>query len=364
MSFHIVTWFKKLRRWSQLNKLKDNRIIKPAWDAMDFFLKGSSEVTLGGPHIREAMDIKRYMIFAVIALLPSAGSAVYYYGIKAFWMIILSYVFGITTEWIFAIFKKDEIHEGIFVTCMIYPLTLPPTIPLWMLAVGIVFGVFFGKEVFGGTGRNIFNPALVGRLFITIAFPFQMASNWVNPMISKGHFFTMDFSTIPDAITTATPLVFLKAGEPMLFSVRELLLGAVPGTIGETFRLGIIIAGILLIITKISSWRIPVTYLATVVILAAIGHALMPEAVYAPINQILTGGLLYGAFFMATDPVSSPYTNKGKIIFGIGLGVLTVMIRSFSGYTEGVMFSIILMNAFGPLIDSTVLDAKFKPLSD
>lgn len=347
-----------------MSKFTENRIVKPAWEAIDFFLKGSPEVTSSGAQIRDGMDIKRYMILAVFALLPSAGAAIYYYGIKAFWMIFLSYVFGVTTEWIFAIAKKDEIHEGIFVTCMIYPLTLPPTIPLWMLAVGIVFGVFFGKEVFGGTGRNIFNPALTGRLFITIAFPFYMASNWANPLLTKGHFFTTDFSTIPDAITSATPLVFLKTGAPMLFSIKDLLLGAAPGTIGETFRLGIIIAGILLIVTKVSSWRIPVTYIATVLIVSTLGHWIMPDSVVSPMYQLLTGGLLYGAFFMATDPVSSPYTNMGKIIFGIGLGVLTVVIRSFSGYTEGVMFSIILMNAFAPLIDSTILESKFKPLSD
>jgi RnfABCDGE-type electron transport complex D subunit len=347
-----------------MSKFKENRIVKPAWEALDFFVKSSPEVTSSGSHIREGIDIKRYMIFAVFALLPSASAAVYYYGIKAFWMIFVSYLFGITTEWIFAIVKKDEIHEGIFVTCMIFPLTLPPTLPLWMVAVGIVFGVFFGKEVFGGTGRNIFNPALTGRLFITIAFPFYMASNWADPLKTQGNFFTMDLSTIPDAITTATPLSLLKAGEPMLFSMKELLLGAAPGSMGETFRLGIIIAGIFLIVTKISSWRIPVTYIGTVLILSFIGHALFPDAISAPHYQLLTGGLLYGAFFMATDPVSSPYTKLGKVIFGIGLGLLTILIRSFSGFTEGVMFSIILMNAVGPLIDSTVLDSKFKPLSE
>lgn len=349
---------------SNLNKFKENRVVKPAWEAIDFFLKGSSEVTAGGPHIRDGIDIKRFMIFAVFALLPSAASAIYNYGIKAFWMIVLSYVFGISTEWIFAIVKKDEIHEGIFVTCMIYPLTLPPTIPLWMLAVGIVFGVFFGKEVFGGTGRNIFNPALVGRLFITIAFPFYMASNWADPLATRGHFFTMNFNMIPDAITTATPLTFLKSGEPMAYSIWQLLSGAAPGSMGETFRLGIIIAGILLMLTKVSNWRIPVMYISTVLVLSGIGNILLPGYVAAPVYQVLAGGLLYGAFFMATDPVSSPYTNTGKIIYGICLGTLTVLIRSFAAFTEGVMFSIILMNAFGPLIDSYVLDAKYKPLSD
>ena len=148
----------------------------------------------------------------------------------------------------------------------------------------------------------------------------------------------------------------------MGYSMGQLLMGAAPGSMGETFRLGIIIAGVLLILLKVSSWRIPVTFISTVLILSAIGHMIYPDAIAAPVYQILTGGLLYGAFFMATDPVSSPYTNTGKIVFGLGLGLLTVLIRSFSGYTEGVMFSIILMNAFGPLIDSYVLEAKYKPL--
>ncbi len=345
-----------------MNKFKENRVVKPAWEAIDFFLKGSPEVTSNGPHIVDGIDIKRFMIFAVFALLPSAAAAVYYYGVKAILMIITSYVVGISVEWIFAIVKKSDIHEGIFVTCMIYPLTLPPTIPLWMLAVGIAFGVFFGKEVFGGTGRNIFNPALVGRIFITIAFPFYMASNWAEPMVTKGNFFTLDLATIPDAITAATPLTFLKAGEMFDYSMMDLLLGAAPGSMGETFRLGIIIAGIWLMVTRVASWRTPVSFLGTVFVLSFIGNLIMPDVITGPGYQLLTGGLLYGAFFMATDPVSSPFTKMGKIIYGVSLGTLTILIRSFSGYTEGVMFSIILMNAFGPLIDSYILDRKYKPI--
>lgn len=342
-------------------KLKENRVIKPAAVAIDYFLKGTEEVTFNGPHILDGIDIKRFMIFAVIALLPSAFSAMYRYGIKAFLMIFFSYLVGVSVEWVVAIVKKTEIHEGIFVTCMIYPLTLPPTIPLWMLAVGIAFGVFFGKEVFGGTGHNIFNPALVGRLFITIAFPFYMASNWADPALKSTGFMSMDFT---DAITSATPLVSLKAGMIPDYTVWQLLMGAAPGSMGETFRLGIIIAGIWLLWTKVSNWRTVVPYLTTVVVLSGILHIFMPTQVAAPIYQLLAGGLLYGAFFMATDPVSSPFTNWGKIIYGMGLGILTVVIRSFSGYTEGVMFSIILMNAFGPLIDSYVLDHMYKPVTE
>jgi Na+-transporting NADH:ubiquinone oxidoreductase subunit B/electron transport complex protein RnfD len=346
-----------------MNKFKENRIVKPAWEAIDFFLKGSPETNSNGPHMLDGIDIKRFMIFAVFALLPSAAAAIYYYGMRVILMIMVSYVVGISVEWIFAIVKRDEIHEGIFVTCMIYPLVLPPTLPLWMVAVGIAFGVFFGKEVFGGTGRNIFNPALVGRIFITIAFPYEMASNWANPLVTKGNFFTFDLSTIPDAITAATPLTFLKAGEALDYSIMDLLLGAAPGSMGETFRLGIIIAGIWLIYTKVAAWRTPTFFIGTVFVLSLIGNLVMPETIAAPTYQLLTGGLLYGAFFMATDPVSSPYTKMGKVIYGICLGALTILIRTWSGFTEGVMFSIILMNAFGPLIDSYILDRKYKPLS-
>lgn len=345
-----------------MSKFKESRIIRPAATALDFLVKGSSEVSGGGAHIRDGMDIKRYMIFVVFALLPSAFAAMHYYGIRALWMIVVSYVFGITTEWIFAIVKKSDIHEGIFVTCMIYPLTLPPTLPLWMVAVGIVFGVFFGKEVFGGTGRNIFNPALVGRLFITIAFPFYMASNWADPMVTRGNFLTTNLASIPDAITSATPLGMLKSGAVMEYGISDLLFGAAPGSMGETFRIGIIIAGLWLIATKVASWRTSLSFIGSAFIFASLGHLFMPQAVSDPVYQILTGGLLYGAFFMATDPVSSPFTKAGKIIYGICLGFFTVLIRAFSSSAEGVMFSIILMNAVGPLIDSYVLESKFKPL--
>lgn len=342
-----------------MSKFTENRIIKPAAEAIDFFLKGVGEVTSSGPHISDNIDIKRFMIFAVFALFPSLFSAIYWYGLRVILVVFVSYVVGVCTEWVFAIVKKDEIHEGIFVTCMIYPLTLPPNLPLWMVAVGIAFGVFFGKEVFGGTGRNIFNPALVGRLFITIAFPAYMASTWTDPTLTQGNWFNMN---LVDATTSATPLVFIKAGEALPYDWWDLLLGAVPGSMGETFRLGIILAGIWLIGTKVASWRIPTAYLTTVLVLSSIGSVLFPGYVAIPAYQLLTGGLLYGAFFMATDPVSSPFTNTGKIIYGIGLGLLTVLIRSFSGYTEGVMFSIILMNAFGPLIDSYIVDRQFKPI--
>lgn len=332
------------------DKLKNNKYLKPIINAGDFFFRGPDEVTTGAPHVVDHMDIKRYMSMVIIALMPSTLAALYYYGFRALAIILVSYIAGGMVEVLFAIFKGDEIHEGFLVTGLIFPLVLPPTLPLWIVAVGSIFGVLFGKEVFGGTGRNIFNPALVGRLFITISFPAFMSSMWQDP--------------ITDAISSATPLTFIKAGEVLPYSIMDLLMGSAPGSMGETFRLGIIIGGIFLLVTKIANWRIPVAYLGTVFVLTSIGQFIFPGQINGPVLSLLTGGLLFGAFFMATDPVSSPYTPTGKIIYGIGLGFFTVLIRSFSGYTEGVMFSIILMNAFGPLIDTFIVQKKYKPIEE
>lgn len=345
--------------FDKLYKMKSMKKFKPVIEAADFFLFGTDEVTSSAPHISDNIDIKRYMSFVILALLPSALASIYFYGLKAVAIILVSYIFGGLVEVLFAIFRGHEIHEGFLVTGLIFPLVLPPTIPLWVVAVGVVFGTFIGKEVFGGTGRNIFNPALVGRIFITIAFPVIMSAQWYEPFTSGlGGF--LHFA--PDTMTSATPLAAIKAGIEVPYSYLDMLLGRVPGSMGETFRLGIILGGIFLMVTKISNWRIPVSYLGTVAVLSSIGHMVMPEQIAHPALQLLSGGLLFGAFFMATDPVSSPFTKKGKWIFGICLGLLTVLIRSFSGYTEGVMFSIILMNGFTPLIDTIVLKTKYKPI--
>jgi len=263
-------------------------------------------------------------------------------------MIIVSYAAGGLVEVAFAMIRKKEIEEGFFVTGIIFPLVLPPTTPLWIVAVGVMFGVFFGKEVFGGTGRNVFNPALVGRLFITIAFPTIMTTFWQLP-----------FS---DAITSATPLTLYKTTQTTT-PYMDLLLGHnCAGSMGEIFRLGIIIGGIFLMFSKVANWRIPISYLVSVFIFAWIGNSALPTKVAPPVFQVLSGGLLYGAMFMATDPVTSPFTKAGKYLFGILCGLLTVLIRSFSGYVEGVMFSIVIMNAFTPLIDHILLVIKYKPV--
>ncbi len=281
----------------------------------------------------------------IIGLLPTTAASIYFYGLRAILVILVSYAVGGVVEVIFALVRRKGIEEGFLVTGLIFPLVLPPTVPLWVVAVGIAFGVFFGKEVFGGTGRNIFNPALVGRLFVTIAFPSIMSSSWQAP-------FT-------DAITSATPLSLYKSAGTIT-PIVDLLLGQTAGSMGELFRLGIILGGVFLILTKVSNWRIPVFYLGSVLFFSFFGSLVLPASIAPPIFQLLSGALLFGALFMATDPVTSPFTRAGKVVFGVLCGVLTVLIRSFSGYTEGVMFSIICMNALTPLIDHIAVELKYR----
>lgn len=322
-----------------------NNSFRPVLDALDAALFGTDKTTGAAPHMLDHLDIKRYMSFVIIALLPSAIASVLFFGLRVIAMFAVSYFVGGLIEVSFAIIRKKEIHEGFMVTGLIFPLVLPPTTPLWVVGVGIGFGVLFGKEVFGGTGRNIFNPALVGRLFITIAFPVIMTAAWRVP-------FT-------DAITSATPLTLYRS-ERIITPYTDLLFGQCAGSMGEVFRLGIIIGGLFLIFSKISNWRVPVSYLGSVLLFSLIGNTVLPAKVAPPLFQLLTGGLLFGSMFMATDPVSSPFTRAGKYSFGLLCGILTILIRSFSGYVEGVMFSIIIMNAFTPLIDHVVVTLKYR----
>ncbi len=318
---------------------------KPAFDAAEFALFYPSSRTEYAPHVRDALDIKRFMGTVILAMLPSLIAAIYFFGPRTLAMILVSYVVGGTVEVLFAAIRKSEIHEGFLVTGLIFPLTLPPGTPLWIVGVGIFFGTMFGKEVFGGTGKNIFNPALVGRMFITIAFPAPMTTLWKMP-----------FS---DAITSATPMSLFKT-QQIITPYVDLLWGNTAGSIGETFHIGIIAGGLFLMMTKISNWRIPLSYLGTVFIISYVGNMALPDTYAPPLFQILSGGLLFGAMFMATDPVTAPMTKIGKYLFGIFCGFLTVLIRALSGYVEGVMFSIVIMNAFTPLLDHIVLSVKYR----
>lgn len=351
--------------FDKLYKMESLKRFKPVIQMADDLLFGTAHVTKLAPHVVDNNDIKRYMTMVIVGLLPSTLASIYFYGLRALAIILTSYMAGAVVEIAFAIVKKEEVHEGFLVTGLIFPLVLPPTVPLWVVAVGVIVATFFGKEVFGGTGRNIFNPALVGRIFITIAFPVIMSAYWAEPFTTGGLGGFLKWSNI-DAMASATPLSTIKTGVKSFaelgYTPLDLLLGKAPGSMGETFRLGIIIGGIFLIVTKVADWRTPVAYLGSVAILAGIGNMFLPEIIAPPLLQLLTGGLLFGAFFMATDPVSSAYTKKGKWIQGICLGLLTVLIRSFTGYVEGTMFSIIIMNAVAPLIDTLVVQSKYKPI--
>ena len=331
-------------------------LFHPLIEAADTFFFGLPTVTKNGPFIRDHLNLKRYMITVVLALLPLLAAGIYFYGWRVLTLVIISYVFGLGTEVIFCMVRKHEINEGAFVTCLIYPLILPPTVPYWIAAVGIVVGIFFGKEVFGGTGKNIFNPAMVGRIFIAISFPVHMTSSWLEPIGGMWGGFVKYAGT---TITTATPLITYKTTS-ILTGISELMIGNIPGSIGETSKILIILTGMFLVFTKVANWRIPLAYIGSLAIFAYIGHALNPETFAPAWFQLLTGGLLFGAFFMATDPVSCPFTITGKWIFGIGLGILTLLIRVFSGYVEGVMFAIIFMNIFAPLIDEMILNKRYK----
>ena len=330
------------------------RLFKPAFDAIDNFLFSRSEVTSDAPHIRDHINLKRYMITVIISAFPAALASIYYFGWRSVAIIVTSYIFGVGTEWIFAAVRREEINEGAFVTCLLYPMILPPTVPLWIAALGIIFGTIFGKEVFGGTGKNLFNPALVGRIFIAMAFPSIMATRWYEPIQGTlGGFAAYS----PEGITSATPLINFK-GQGEITAYWKLFIGNVPGCLGETSKLLILLGGIFLMVTKVSNWRIPVTYLGSVAIISSVISPICPEKFAPPLFQLLSGGLLFGAMFMATDPVTCTMTIAGKWIYGSLLGVLTIIIRGLSGYVEGVMFAILLMNIFAPLIDNAVLSRK------
>lgn len=323
------------------------------------FFCGTHKTTPRGPHITDRFNISRYMSLVVIALLPCTIAGIYFYGLRVIAIIAISYFAGGLTEVIFATARKKPLSEGFLVTGLIFALILPSTIPLWMVAVGSAFGVFFGKEIFGGTGRNIFNPALVGRVFLRIAFPDQFTSVWQMPLVKGiGGFVTYT----ADAITAATPLMSFKATQQVT-GIWQVLSGTTPGCIGQPLGILIVVGGLFLIALKLIDWRIPLSYLLSAGIIALVMNILMPDKFAPPIFQLVSGGLLFGAFFMATEPVSAPLLLEARWIYGILLGILTIMIRGLSGYAEGVMFSILLMNAFAPLLDSLVIDFRFRKLS-
>lgn len=297
-----------------------------------------------GPHLKDRISTKRVMWAVAIALIPSGFAGAYIFGWKAIFITIVSIITAVATEaLILAVRKKDTraVYDGSAVlTGLLLAYNLPPGIPLWAPAAGAFFAIAIGKQVFGGLGHNIFNPALVGRAFLMISWPVYMTT-WQNPRWSV------------DAVTTATPLALAKHNEFDLLHVSnlDLFLGNRPGCIGEVCIIALLIGAAYLIIKKYITWHIPASYILTVALASWIFNGKGGFFTGDILFFMMSGGLILGAFFMATDYVTSPLSAKGKLIFGIGCGILTFVIRRFSGYPEGVSYAILIMNAAAPIID-------------
>ncbi len=348
------------------------KVFTPLFEATENFFFSPDTKTIVGPHVRNSMEIKRYMSMVIVSLIPCVLAAFYFFGWRIIPLIITSYVVGGIVEVIVACCRKEEIQEGFLVTGLLFPLVLPPDTPLWVCAVGVAFGVFFGKEIFGGTGRNLFNPAILGRCFVGLAYAPDMAG-WVEPgsgplgrMLDFWPFSFFWGASAPEAISTATPLVAYADGSSP--SYMEMFLGQTTGCIGETSTLAILIGAAILIFFKISNWRSTVATLISFSALSAIMYAIDQRSAdpqnFPPVQyHLLAGGIMFGSVFMVTDPVTSPATNAGRIIYGIIIGSVTVLVRNLGGFPEGMMFAILLGNVCAPLIDEVIIRMHVKKFS-
>ena len=342
-------------------------------DAFETFLRVPGTVTRKGAHIRDAVDLKRVMIIVVIALVPAALFGIWNTGYQTstlyglgwgFWMCfwkgflrvlplyIVSYIVGLGIEFASSQIRDEEVNEGYLVTGMLIPLIVPVDVPLWMLALAVAFAVIFGKEVFGGTGMNIWNPALLTRAFLFFSYPNSMSGSETWIAMRKGE----------TAVSGATPLALASEGGVSSLSgdasLWHLFLGDIPGSVGETSAIAILLGAVILIWTGVASWKIMVSSVAGALLvgwLGCLGGATDVPAYY----QLVLGGFLFGTVFMATDPVTSAQTECGKWIYGFLVGALAVTVRLFNpGYAEGMMLAILLMNTFAPLIDHCVVSAS------
>ncbi len=372
---------------------KDGKLeaLYPLYEAQDTFMFTPADVTEGSPHIRDSLDIKRTMITVILALIPCLLFGIYNAGyqhnvvnqvpdatfmthvIQGCWLVLpivlVSYAVGGLLEVLFCIIRKHEVNEGFLVTGMLFPLTLPPTIPLWQVAVGIAFGVVIGKEIFGGTGFNVLNPALTARAFLFFAYPAQISGDEVWTSV-------VDKANVIEGFTGATPLA-IAANTPQGHSVVEALndagftwwhmaRGLEGGSIGETSLIAIAIGAAILILTGIGSWRIMAGCVIGL-LLGSLAMNALPGEGFKSFTQLpfhyhlVLGGFLFGTVFMATDPVSAAATLKGKWIYGVLIGVLTVLIRVANpAFPEGAMLAILFMNVMAPTIDHFVVQAHIK----
>jgi Na+-transporting NADH:ubiquinone oxidoreductase subunit B len=369
--------------------------LHPLFDAADSFLFTSGKVTERASHVRDVIDLKRVMIIVVYALIPCIFMALYNTGLQAnialaktgaaslggwrgsmlsaigvslnpdsvidcmvhgalyfFPVYIVTFAVGGLWEALFASMRKQEISEGFIVTSLLFPLILPPDIPLWQAALGITFGVVVGKEIFGGTGRNIFNPALTGRVFLFFAYPAQISGDAVWIAV--------------DGVTRATPLAEV-ADPSMVLSVSwmDAFLGTIPGSMGETSTLACLIGAAILIVCGIASWRIMLSTAAGMFCLSAllyvIGSTTNPMLGLSPDWHLVLGGFAFGTVYMTTDPVTGAMTEKGKYIYGLLIGMLTVLIRAVNpAFPEGIMLAILFGNMFAPIIDRIFINANIQ----
>ncbi len=367
----------------------------PLYEAVDTLLYTSGKVTSKASHVRDALDLKRMMLTVIYALIPAIIMALYNTGFQSnigiasianyepqgwqqqfFLMLGLTFdstsilsnivlgalyffpIYFVTLavggfwEVLFAVVRKHEINEGFFVTSMLFPLILPPDIPYWQVALGISFGVVIGKEVFGGVGMNILNPALTGRAFLFFAYPAQISGDKVWAAV--------------DGMSQATPLSQFADNSMQLTSTWwDSFIGLIPGSMGETSALAILIGAAILIFTKIGSWRVMLSVVVGMVLMAftfnLVGSDTNPMFAVTPAWHFVLGGFAFGAVFMATDPVTATFTNTGKYYYGFFIGVLVVLVRVVNpAFPEGMMLAILFMNVFAPIIDRFVIKGNIK----
>ncbi|MBT8259632.1 MAG: NADH:ubiquinone reductase (Na(+)-transporting) subunit B [Bacteroidia bacterium] len=392
---------------SKLHTLKEKykgKKMAPAFNALHTFLYLPNDTTHGGTHIKVADDLKRTMNIVILAMIPCLIFGMFNAGYQhylalgeieaasgflgdTFWtldnfiiglikilpLVIVSYGVGLGIEFLFAIIKGHEVEEGYLVTGMLVPLIVPVDLPLWMLAVAVAFGVVLGKEVFGGTGMNILNPALTIRAFLFFAYPTWMSGDkvWVHGAVERAN--QISEGAALDSISGETILGSYAQNQEIAYSLADMFYGLIPGSVGETSKILIIIGGLFLIFTKIGSWRIIVSTILGALVMGLIFNGVVDQGwigetskfyglMSVPFWQhLIIGSILFGAVYMATDPVTASQTNKGKWIYGFLIGFISILIRVFNpAYPEGVFLAILLMNVFAPTIDHYVVQANVK----
>jgi Na+-transporting NADH:ubiquinone oxidoreductase subunit B len=369
----------------------------PLWEATDTILFSTDSQNKSGPHIRDNMDIKRTMFFVVIALIPCYLFGAYNIGYLnsaamgvsssvmndfiigmtyVLPILIITFIAGAICEISFALIRKHEINEGFLVSCALIPLTMPPDVPLWQVFMGTSFGIIIGKEIFGGVGTNVFNPALTARAFMYFAFPTKISGDKVWAVGPDGYSGATALAIPANPVEYDTASNLFAASTQFDYSLMNMFWGLIPGSIGETNKLLILLGAIFLIYCGIASWRIMVSCVLGLVFTSVLFNLLSyltvdgilqsggtPNAMLTitPLQHILIGSFLFGTVFMATEPVTSSHTNTGRWIYGFLIGVLTVIIRSINpAYPEGVFLAILIMNMFAPLIDYYVIQSNIK----